>query len=165
MHTKKRHFIQVINESGGIIRSLCKVYYERSEDQEDAFQDIILQLWKSFETFGGRSMVSTWIYRVALNTILNKKRREQKSVSAEPIALSHIDNLVVRADDDLELLHLIIHSLRDLDKAIVILYLEGYHHKEIAEILKITPTNVATRFNRLKERLKSKFNSNSHATR
>ena len=75
MKFEKRHFIQIINNNKGTIRSLCKVYYANSEDPNDAFQDIILRLWKSFATFRGESEVSTWIYRISLNTILTKKRR------------------------------------------------------------------------------------------
>lgn len=70
MELKKRNFIQIINENRGTIRSLCKIYFRSNEDQKDAFQDIILQLWKSFDTFRGESEITTWIYRVSLNTIL-----------------------------------------------------------------------------------------------
>ena len=165
MKLEKRHFIQIINQNKGTIRSLCKVYYASSEDQKDAFQDIILQLWKSFETFRGKSKISTWIYRVSLNTILTKKRRDKKSISVEPIDTFHQNACTAKADDNLELLYIIIQTLKDIDKAIVVLHLEGYQNKEIAEILKVSPTNVATRFNRLKLKLKMKFNNKSHATK
>ena len=165
MKFEKRHFIQIINQNKGTIRSLCKVYYANSEDRKDVFQDIILQLWKSFDTFRGKSKISTWIYRVSLNTILTKKRRDKKSISVEPIDTFHQNACTAKADDNLELLYMIIQTLKDIDKAIVVLHLEGYQNKEIAEILKVSPTNVATRFNRLKLKLKMKFNSKSHATK
>ena len=162
---EKRHFIQIINDNRGAIRSLCKIYYPGNEDQKDAFQDIILQLWKSFESFRGESEISTWIYRVSLNTILTKKRKANKSVSVESMDFVNQDLCATKADDNLELLYIIIQSLKDIDKAIVVLYLEGYKNKEIAEILKLTTTNVATRFNRLKSELKMKFNNKSHAAK
>jgi RNA polymerase sigma-70 factor (ECF subfamily) len=164
MEPQKHHFIQIINNNRGTIRSLCRVYYPGSEDQKDAFQDIILQLWKSFDTFRGEANISTWIYRVSLNTILNKKRNDQKSISVEPMDTLHQNVCTANADDNLELLYILIQSLKDIDKAIVVLYLEGYQNKEIAEILKMSTTNVATRFNRLKSELK-KFNTKPHAAK
>lgn len=161
---EKHRFIEVINNNRGTIRSLCKVYYPRSEDQQDAFQDIILQLWKSFDTFRGGSEISTWIYRVSINTILNKIRGNRRSVTAEPLEVQHHYISNAQADDNVELLYMIIQSLKDIDKAIVVLYLEGYRNKEIAEILKMSPTNVATRFNRVKAQLKMKLNNESYAS-
>lgn len=165
MELKKQNFIQIVNDSRGIIRSLCKVYFESSEDQKDAFQDVILQLWKSFDTFRGEAEISTWIYRVSLNTILIKIRKAKKSVAGESLGTSHFQISNAKADDHVELLSLIIQSLKNIDKAILIMNLEGYRNKEIAEILKITPTNVATRFNRIKALLKMKFNNKYHATK
>jgi RNA polymerase sigma-70 factor (ECF subfamily) len=78
---QKQNFIRIIDSNQGIIKSLCKVYYISPEDQKDAFQDIILRLWKSFETFRGESEISTWIYRVSLNTLLSKARKEKKENS------------------------------------------------------------------------------------
>lgn len=154
-----------MNENRGIINSLCKVYYENSEDQKDAFQDIILQLWISFDSYRGESKISTWIYRVSLNTILTKKRRDEKSISKEPFHPLHQNLAQAKADDNVELLFIIIQSLKDIDKAIIVLYLEGYKNKEIAEILKMSSTNVATRFNRLKSQLKLKFNTEPYASK
>lgn len=160
---EKENFIQIINNNRGIIRSLCKVYYGRAEDQEDAFQDVVLQLWRSFDSFRGESEISTWIYRVSLNTILNKIRGDKRSVTAGPIDTPHLYISHAKADDNVELLSMIIRSLKDIDKAIVVLYLEGYRNKEIAGILKMSQTNVATRLNRVKAELKMKFDNNHAA--
>ena len=163
MELEKQNFIQIINSNRGTIRSLCKVYYGCIEDQKDAFQDVILQLWKSFNTFRGESEISTWIYRVSLNTILTKIRRDKKSVAVEPIDTPHLYISNAKSDDNVELLLMIIQSLKDIDKAIVVLYLEGYRNKEIAEILKMSQTNVTTRFNRVKSQLKMQFNNKPYA--
>lgn len=164
MELRKQIFIQILNTNRGTIRSLCKIYFGSNEDQKDAFQDIILQLWKSFDTFRGESEVGTWIYRVSLNTIFSKIKKEKKSVSAEPIDLHHLYISAAKADDNIELLFIIIQSLKDIDKAIVVLHLEGYQNKEIADILGMSPTNVGTRFNRIKSQLKTKFNNEYHAS-
>jgi len=108
MELKKQNFIQIINKNRGTIRSLCKIYYGSNEDQKDAFQDIILQLWKSFDTFRRESEISTWIYRVSLNTILTKIKKEKKSVTVEPIDLHHLYISNAKADDNVELLFIII---------------------------------------------------------
>ncbi|MEL6535561.1 MAG: RNA polymerase sigma factor [Bacteroidota bacterium] len=162
MELKKRDFLQIINHNRGTLRSLCKVYYADLEDQKDAFQDIVLQLWKSYDSFRGESEIGTWLYRVGLNTLLSKVRKEKRRVSAEPLDASHIYLTHGMADDNVELMTMMLQSLKDLDKAIVLLYLEGYGNKEIAEILKISQTNVGTRFNRIKSQLKVKFNHQSH---
>ncbi|HAA14385.1 MAG TPA: hypothetical protein DCE41_22970 [Cytophagales bacterium] len=165
MELKKRDFLQIINDNRGTIRSLCRAYYAHQEDQKDAFQDVVLQLWKSFGSFRGEAEINTWIYRVSLNTLLSKVRREKRTVAAEPLDATHIYIANGRADDNVELLAQMLQSLQGLDKAIVILYLEGYRNKEIGEILKISQSNVGTRFNRVKAQLKSKFNHQSHESK
>jgi RNA polymerase sigma-70 factor, ECF subfamily len=159
---QKQNFIQLIKANQGIVKSLCKAYYARPEDQKDAFQDIILQLWKSFDTFRGESELSTWIYRVSLNTLLAKVRKERNKIITEPLLLSDAITPMAMADDDRELLNIVTRSLKDVDLAIVLLYLEGYKNKEISHILGLTPTNVSTRLNRVKTELKAKFKSSHY---
>ena len=165
MEPLKRNFLLIVDLNQGIIKSLCKAYYPGRDDQKDAFQDIVLQLWKSFETFRGESEISTWIYSVSLNTLLAKLRKEKKKITIESIGVSNLSIPMAMVDGDLELLQMAIQSLKELDKAIVILYLEGYKNKEIAQILKLTPTNVSTRLNRIREDLKAKFNTKHYEFR
>ena len=162
MELQKQNFIQIIERNQGIVKSLCKAYYASYEDQRDAFQDIVLQLWKSFDTFRGESALSTWIYRVSLNTLLAKVRKERNKIITAPLSISAQISQIAMADDDKELLNIVIQSLKDVDKAIVILYLEGYKSREISEILNLTPTNVSTRLNRVKTELKAKFKTQHH---
>ncbi len=162
MEQKKRNFTRIIEANRGTITSLCRAYYPSAEDQKDAFQDVVLQLWKSFESFRGESKVGTWIYRVALNTLITKIRKEKRAIATESMGRSEESVSVVGADGDMELLHIVIQSLKDLDKAIVILYLEGHKNKEISQILDLTATNVSTRLNRVREELKAKFKSQTH---
>lgn len=157
----KRNFIRIVESNQGVIKSLCRAYYARNEDQQDAFQDIVLQLWKSFETFRGESEISTWIYRVSLNTILSNVRKDKNKIVVEPISGSELTFSNAGADDDAELLNMVLHYITGLDKAIVILYLEGYKYREISQILNLTTTNVSTRLGRVKVELKAKF-KNQH---
>jgi len=154
---QKSDFIRIVEANQGIIKSLCRAWYVSPDDQKDAFQDIVLQLWKSFGSFRGESQISTWLYRVSLNTILAKVRTEKRKITTESISASELTFSKAMVDDDSELLNIVLQSLKDLDKAIVILYLEGYKNKEISGILNITATNVSTRLNRIKEDLKAKF--------
>lgn len=163
MELQKQNFIQVISCNQGIVKSLCKAYYTSHEDQKDAFQDIILQLWKSYNTFRGESEVSTWIYRVSLNTLISKVRKDRNKIITESLITSvQTITPVAMADGDRELLSFVIQSLKDVDKAIVILYLEGYKNKEISKMLSLTPTNVSTRINRVKTELRAKFKNHCY---
>ncbi len=165
MELQKRYFIRIIESNQGIIKSLCNAYSSSYEDRKDVFQDIILQLWKSFETFRGDSKISTWIYKVSLNTILAKVRKEKKKIATESIGCSEPPFSNSRADNDVELLNIVIQSLTGVDKAIVILYLEGYKNKEISQILDITATNVSTRLSRVKAELKTKFQNHHYESK
>jgi RNA polymerase sigma-70 factor (ECF subfamily) len=164
MNSSKENFLQAIDKHQGIVKSLCKIYYPCQDDRRDAEQDIILQLWKSFDSFRGASEISTWIYKVSLNTILGKVKKEQRRPQSETINTSHENRAAPHGncDDDLQLLNQVIQSLMELDKAIVILYLEGYKSKETGELLGLSQSNVTTRMNRIKMELKSKFNTYSH---
>lgn len=162
MELQKQNFIRIINGNQGIVKSLCIAYYTSFEDQKDAYQDIILQLWKSFGTFRGESELSTWIYRVSLNTLLAKVRKERNKIITEPLLISDLISPNAMADDDRELLSIVIQSLKDIDKAIVILYLEGYKNKEISQILDLTTTNISTRLHRVKTELKAKFKNHRY---
>lgn len=164
MTPEKQLFLNTVNANRGIIKSLCKIYYTSSEDQQDAFQNILFQLWKSFGNFRSESKASTWIYRVSLNTILSQKRKADKSIVTEPINEFVATHSTPNTDDNLELLNLILESLNEIDKAIVILHLEGFKNKEIATILNTSATNISTRFNRLKKELKLKFNTEIYAS-
>lgn len=161
MEPQKRDFVRIVTANQGIIRSLCKAYYVDHEDRKDVFQDIVLQLWKSFESFRGESKISTWIYKVSLNTILAKVRKEKHKITTESIGSAALSFSQAKADDDMELLNQVLRYLQGIDKAIVILYLEGYKNKEISQMLNLTATNVSTRLSRVKAELSAKF-KNQH---
>ncbi|WP_224995301.1 RNA polymerase sigma factor [Cesiribacter sp. SM1] len=155
----KEHFVQMIREHQGIINSLCSLYYQHKEDQHDTRQDIILQLWKSFPSFRNQAKESTWIYKVGLHTIFSKLRKEKKWPKSESLEEIKAQNLSIEAptDDDVQQLKQLIQCLQGLDKAIIVLHLEGYQHKEIASMLELTITNVSTRMNRIKTALRAKY--------
>ncbi len=164
MKLRKQNFIRTIDANKGIIRSLCKAYYSDADDQKDAFQDIVLQLWKSVETFRGESEISTWIYRVSINTLLAKVRNEKKKIATESIGASEMYISTARADGDSELLNIVIQSLKMWIKRSSFFIWKAIK-KEMAEILSLTATNISTRMNRIRDELRVKFKNQQYEFR
>jgi len=161
IHTQEQ-FLQLIEQNKGIIYKVSRAYGKNDEDKEDLFQEIIVQLWGAFGRYNDRYKLSTWMYRIALNVAISFYRKARRRVESEsPITESMIEIADNREDPGLEnnihLLQQFINELNELDKALMILYLESKNYKEIAEILGITETNVATKISRIKARLKQKF--------
>ena len=157
MEASKFHFIQIIQDNQGIISSLCKTYYEQPADQEDAQQEIILQLWKAFPNFKNECKISTWIYRVSLNTLLAQKRNQKRKVKEVSMAKIEMERVVFPSDDYSQLLQQVLGKLNARDKGIFILHLEGYPNKEIAEILNLSASNISTCLNRIKSKFKTQI--------
>lgn len=166
MEASQSAFLKAIQRHEKIINSLCAVYYATKEDQKDAQQDIVLQLWKAWPQFRQQSGISTWIYRIGLNTLLNKRRNEAKRpVGSVTSSLSdHEIYPLIPADDDFQVLKQVINLLDHLEKALVVLYLEGYKYNEIGEMLNLSPTNVSTRMMRIKKKLKQYHSKLENAT-
>jgi RNA polymerase sigma factor (sigma-70 family) len=135
------------------------MYYPLSEDREDLFQEIVLQLWKSYPTFQGNSKVSTWIYRVALNTIFTRKRREKILPVRELLSDEFqeipdpVDEHQAYLEESTKALYEAIQKLSETDKAVILLYLDEHSYEEISTILEMSKTNVSTRINRIKIKL------------
>ena len=155
-------FLAVIEANKGIIYKIANSYCKNPEDRKDLVQEIVSQLWKSFENYSDHYKYSTWIYRIALNVAISFYRKEnrRKAVSS-PISegifnLGDVDD-ATETESNLRLLQQFIQDLKDLDKALMLLYLEEKSHREIAEIIGITETNVATKIGRIKQLLKQRF--------
>jgi len=159
---KKTAFLTIIETHQGIVNSLTSLYYAQIEDRKDARQDVIVQLWKAWPSFRGDSKVSTWIYKVSLNTLLTKRRNEQRKIKATYLDSDWTELGTTTSDDDVLLLQQVIGLLNDDDKALVILYLEGYKNIEIAEMLEISSTNVSSRLSRIKTKLKKHYKTLSN---
>ncbi|WP_149303161.1 RNA polymerase sigma factor [Pareuzebyella sediminis] len=148
----RNKFVAIIKENEGIIYKVTKIYTEQYADQQDLYQEIVYQLWKSFDSFNGKSKISTWIYKVALNTSLMHIKRKTKH--PKPITIPE-DTLM---DERIALLYKQIKKLNEGEKAIIFLYLEGKKHKEIAAITGFTTSNVGTQISRIKQKLKTEIN-------
>lgn len=154
-------FLNLIEANKRIIFKICNSYCRNADDREDLAQEIIYQLWKSWNSFNPEYKLSTWMYRIALNVAISFYRKEKKSASTVSLG-EHVieiadENLDEGLAHNLSALQKFINELNPLDRALMILYLEEKTHKEIAEIIGITSTNVATKIGRIKEQLKQKF--------
>lgn len=140
-----------------ILYKVSNAYCDRNEDREDLAQEILAQLWRSFGNFDGRCLFSTWMYQVALNTAISFSRREFRR---RRLTVTVADSVVAAApaqateSDELRMLHRLIGALDPLNKALMLLYLDGHNYQEIPQILGISATNAATKISRLKESMK-----------
>lgn len=161
---EKEKFISVIKDNQNLIFKICYTYCKNSENRKDLEQEILLQLWKSFKKFDGRVKISTWIYRIALNTAISFYRNDCKAndktsqIDASIISLSNVEENS-EFDENISILYQLIGELNEFDKALILLYLDSNKYSEIADILGISETNVATKICRVKKILKNQFSN------
>ena len=158
-HRQKEQFLDILEKNIGIILKIARAYSKTVHDKEDLINDITFQLWKSFGRFNGDSKISTWIYRVAINTSMNYRRKREKDKLFFLDDLKQFENLnwIIEQPDssNSEVLYQCIDELNQLNKAIILLYLDGNSHDEISHITGISKTNVGTRISRIKEEIKN----------
>ncbi|WP_214226096.1 sigma-70 family RNA polymerase sigma factor [Pedobacter sp. B4-66] len=144
-------FLVLIQEHQGIIHKICRLYRDSKEDREDLFQEITYQLWKSFSSFKGEAKVSTWMYRIALNTAIASFRKKTPDVEYHPILPDLPDDEV---DEDYAVrqksLFATLKQLNESERAIIALYLDDLSYKQIAEIIGINENNLGVKLNRIK---------------
>ncbi|MBS1917865.1 MAG: sigma-70 family RNA polymerase sigma factor [Bacteroidetes bacterium] len=155
-------FFKLIDEHKAIIYKICNSYCNNKGDREDLAQEIIYQLWKSADRFKEEYKFSTWMYRVALNVAISFYRKEKRSKEIISFPEHAIDvedssHTTKTTEENINLLQHFINELNELDRALMLLYLDEKSYHEIADILGITETNVATKISRVKEKLKQKF--------
>jgi RNA polymerase sigma-70 factor (ECF subfamily) len=158
----EKEFVQIITENQGIIHKVCSIYCDLEEDRRDLFQEILVQLWKSFPSFRSESKFSTWMYRVALNTAItsfkkDKRQPDKTGVSYENMQLA--EELYDSAtEDQIKMLNQAVAQLTGIEKSIILLFLEDKKYEEIAEITGITQNYVRVKMNRIKKKLKLLMN-------
>lgn len=161
---EKERFVQLIQENSKIIYKICHSYCVDKNAKDDLAQEIVYNLWKSFHTFNPDFKFSTWMYRIALNVAISFYRNENKIKPYKPYSedLIAIETSPPEDNDNernLNLLLSFINSLKEIDKSIMLLYLDDKSYREIAEIIGISESNVATKINRIKDKLKSNFSN------
>ncbi len=157
-------FEKLIVENQNLIHKICNLYENSEADKKDLFQEITLQLWRSFSSFQEKSKFSTWMYRVALNTAITQKRKKSRSPLSTAISETEYDipdsSAEESSEEDLKALSWAISQLKPVDRAIIFLYLEEKSYQEIADIIGITTKNVGVKIVRIKAKLLGILKSN-----
>ena len=155
---QKQIFEGWLDQYKALVFKVVKAYALSPMDQNDLFQEITIQLWHSIPTFRQESSVSTWIYRIALNTAIKWVRKEQKHSLAEPLENVEfvLNDSGVKVDERLEWLYEEIHQLDEIDRSLILLLLDGFSYKEMSGILGVTESNVGVKINRIKKHLITK---------
>lgn len=146
---------EYVESNKAIIYKICRAYSHSQEEFEDYFQEVCLQLWRSKESYQQQSKLSTWVYRVTLNTCLSINRKEKKKLDTVEIneKIDHTHPFSEK-EEHLEELYKAIRLLKEVDRAIILLYLEEHSYDDIASIMGITTSNVGAKINRIKKQLK-----------
>ncbi len=140
----------------GIIIKICRAYTNSQDDFEDYYQEVCLQIWRSKDSFKKESKWSTWIYRLSLNvclTYLKKKKHNDKQFVSDSLPAEAIDDSHAFVDESVNQLYVAIRQLSEIDRAVILLYLEEKTYQEIAEIIGTNQNNIGVRIKRIKVRL------------
>ncbi|AYD49231.1 sigma-70 family RNA polymerase sigma factor [Arachidicoccus soli] len=148
----------LIKEHEFLLNKICRVYTQALQDRQDLFQEIVIQLWKSYPNFKGDAKISTWMYKVAIYTSITGLRKKKNFIhSTEPENLPQVGSELQydnTKDKQLENLYTAIAQLNEIEKAIIMLYLENKNYAEMEEIMGINQGNLRVKMNRIKDKLK-----------
>ena len=153
---QEEYFTQLVRENKSTIYTVCYMFSKDEDEVNDLFQETLINMWKGLDSFREESKISTWIYRVALNTCLLQERKKKKEVKKVPLNMNV--NFFEDNDPDstqVRILHQRIGKLGLVDRALVMMWLEGMSYDEIGAVMGITPQNVGVKLFRIKEKLKS----------
>lgn len=164
MTTTGQHqrFMELLQAHRGIVYKVARSYTRSGADRDDLAQEICMQLWRAFPRYDAERTFSTWMYRVALNVAISAARRAYRAEPGrfEPLDEVHLETLAAEADGGegrIEALYAVIGQLEPLERALILLYLEDKSYADMAEVLGISETNVATKINRIKQTLRRRM--------
>lgn len=165
MKATEKDFLNLMEKHKGILYKISRMYFDHTEDQQDLIQEMTFQLWKSYQNFSGKSLFSTWMYRVCLNTALTFFKKEDKKQDKYELH-ENFD----KADDDhsgykeeqLRYFYDAVQELNKVEKALIFLFLEGMNHREISENLGISEVNARVKLNRTKDKLQTIIKKNGY---
>jgi RNA polymerase sigma-70 factor (ECF subfamily) len=158
---KNKQFQNLIEQHKGILFKVARAYCQQEEDRQDLIQEIKIQIWRSLDKYNDKYQISTWLYRISLNVAISFYRKNAKrhantiSLNEQVSEIKEIDN--TEKEEQLKQLMSFIYKLNNLDKALMLLYLESKTHIEIADILGTSKSNVGTKIGRIKEKMKTHF--------
>lgn len=158
MEHLQKEFLKILADYQGIIHKVNLIYFRSEPDKQDNFQEIVYQLWRSFPTLKGRDKLASWIYAVAINTSISKIRKDSKLKYCDSIQ----DFIAAEQSESNENYHKLVEALyrlNEVDKSIMLLYLEDYSYEEISDIVGISASNVGVKIHRLKVQLQKQLNN------
>ncbi len=164
----QEEFVTLVQEHRGMLHKVCRLYCYSEHDRQDLFQEIIIQLWKSYPKFRADSKFSTWLYRIALNTAISDLRKQRRRI--KPIDPDHLPTQLQdmqyskEQEEQLQLLYAAIDQLTEVEKALVMLFLEDKSYDEMEEILGINQNNLRVKMNRIKEKLRKITKDTAYGT-
>lgn len=149
-------FVDLFEKNQRIVHKICKIYANDRVEHEDLFQEIAIQLWKAYPNFKGEAKFSTWMYSVSLNTAMSIFRK--KNIITTPLKVENHDSKIYNDKNDdeekIKKMYQAIHKLNDVEKALIMMYLDEKDYNEISKILGITEGNARVKMNRAKNKLK-----------
>ena len=156
------NYTSLIDQNKGIIYKVANSYCQNNQDRKDLIQEILMQLWRAFAKYDEKYKPSTWMYRISLNVAISFYRKENRRRDVTPLVNNDVltmagEPTLDESDENVRLLYEFISGLNKLDRAVMLLYLENENYQDIADTLGITETNVATKINRIKNRLRSQY--------
>jgi len=153
----EKEFLELVAKHQNIVHKVCHMFARDEDDKRDLFQEITIKLWLGYKTFNGQAAITTWMYRVALNTAITIQRKEKKQADTQPLHpnIQPVEEEEKIGKAEIEQLYMAINLLYPIDKAIILLYLEEKKYDEIAEIIGITRSHVGVKLTRIKKKLES----------
>jgi len=158
---QKQYFQEIIEQHKGILYKVARVYCKNQDDRQDLLQEMMIQIWKSIHRYDRQLKISTWLYRISLNVAISFYRKQSARANRYSVLNEQTTEIPIDEKTEVEqqliLLEQFINELKEIDKALMILYLEDKSHSEIAEILGMSVSNVGTKMGRIKDKLKTRF--------
>ena len=161
--TKEIEFVTLVQEHQNLIHKICRLYTNSDAEHKDLFQEITIQLWKAYSKFRGDAKFSTWMYRVGINTAISLYRKSKsriQSFSFDDVSykIPQTETYDDTQDQQLKSIYAAFNHLNDIDKAVILLYLEDKSYKEISDTIGISEVNARVKMNRIKKKLKTQLN-------
>ncbi|WP_316851680.1 RNA polymerase sigma factor [Pedobacter agri] len=164
-HNLYQTFEKQIREHERMVYKICRLYGNSDEDRQDLFQEIIIQLWKAYPKYRGDAQFGTWLYRIGLNVAITQYRKQKNKIYATDIETLNIElpeaNINTEVEENFQKMYAAIEKLNDIEKAIVMLYLEDKSYDEMEDILGISNGTLRVKMNRIKEKLRQITKTNS----
>ncbi len=158
---QQQFFQEIIEQHKGILFKVSRVYCPNENNRQDLIQEMMIQIWQSVHKYNDQFKISTWLYRISLNVAISFYRKSTTSANRFAVLNKQMSEIPTEekaeTEQQLNLLEQFISELKEIDKALMILYLEDKSHAEIAQILGMSVSNVGTKIGRIKEKLKTRF--------